>query len=122
MIPGMNLNSKQMRQMMKKMGMEQETIEAEQVIIKMKEHDLIFNDPEVAQVNMMGQETFQITGDFDVIEKETTPDIEEEDVQTVMEQTNVSKEEALEAIEQSNGDLADAILNLQEKTDKKENE
>jgi nascent polypeptide-associated complex subunit alpha len=109
----MNLNSKQMRQMMKKMGMEQEPIEAEQVIIRMKDQDLVFNDPEVAQVNLMGQETFQITGDFEVQLREKTPDIEEDDIDTVVEQTGVSREDAKKAIVESEGDLAEAIMKLQ---------
>jgi len=102
-----------MKQMMKKLGMEQESIEAEQVIIRMKDQDLIFNDPEVAQVNMMGQETFQITGDFDVRIREKTPEINEEDVQTVVDQTGVSYDVAKKAIIDAEGDLAEAILSLQ---------
>ncbi len=117
MIPGMNLNSRQMKQMMKKMGMEQETLDAEQVIIKLADKEIIFNNPEVAEVNMMGQNTFQITGDYEIRDRETTPDIEEEDITTVMEQTHSSREEAIEAINDANGDLAEAILSLQSTAD-----
>ena len=113
----MNLNSRQMKQMMKKMGMEQETLDAEQVIIKLADKEIIFNNPEVAEVNMMGQNTFQITGDYEIRDRETTPDIEEEDITTVMEQTHSSREEAIEAINDANGDLAEAILSLQSTAD-----
>ena len=118
MIPGMNMNSKQMKQAMKRMGIEQETIEdVEQVIIRMSDKDLVFSNPEVAQVNMMGQETFQITGDFSVEEKDVAPEIENEDIETVMEQTHSSREEATEAIKQANGDLAEAIMSLASSAD-----
>ena len=42
------------------------------------------------------------------------PEINEEDIKTVMEQTGKSKEEAKSAIEDTNGDLAEAILKLTE--------
>jgi nascent polypeptide-associated complex subunit alpha len=117
MFPGMNMNSKQMQQAMKKLGVEQESIDAYEVIIRMADQDLIFRQPEVSQVNMMGQDTFQIVGDFDVVVKEKTPSITLEDIETVMEQTNVSKEEAKEAILQAKGDLAQAIITLQGSAD-----
>ncbi|MFP4522939.1 MAG: nascent polypeptide-associated complex protein [Candidatus Nanoarchaeia archaeon] len=112
MFPGMNMNSKQMQQAMKKMGVEQEDIEATKVIISMPEHDLVFSNPQVSQVNMMGQDTFQIVGDFDVVTREITPDITAEDIQTIIEQTGASKEESKEALEKSKGDLAQAIMML----------
>lgn len=112
MFPGMNMNSKQMQQAMKKMGVEQEDIDATRVVISMPEHDLVFNNPQVSQVNMMGQETFQLVGDFDVVPRETTPDITLEDIQTIVEQTGVSNQEAKEALEKSKGDLAQAIMML----------
>lgn len=117
MFPGMNMNSKQMQKAMKKMGMEQESIEAEQVVIRLAEGDMIFNNPDVAQVNMMGQDTFQITGDFDFKERDVSVSIEEEDIKTVIEQSNSSREEAIEAIKQANGDLAEAIMSLSSSAD-----
>jgi len=112
MIPGMN--KRQMRQAMKKMGINQEQIDASEVIIRMADRDLIIRNPDVARVNMMGQETFQIVGEVEELERETTPDINEEDVQTVVDQTGVSQDIARQAIEDANGDLAQAILSLQE--------
>ena len=41
-----------------------------------------------------------------------TPEISEEDVQTVVDQTNCSKEAAMKAIEEHKGDLAEAIMSL----------
>ena len=107
MLPG--INPKQMQAAMKKMGIKQTEIPAEEVIIKTKEKNLIIKNPQVMKVNMMGQESLQITGD---IEEESI--ISEEDITTVAEQANVSKEKAKRALEESNGDLAEAILSLKE--------
>ncbi|MBL7100952.1 MAG: nascent polypeptide-associated complex protein [Nanoarchaeota archaeon] len=103
------LNQKQVEKAMKRMGVKQEEIDATEVIIKTHDKELIIKDPHVAKVNMMGQESLQITGDIE--EKELKP-YKEEDVKTVMEQADCSEEEAKEALEKTDGDLAEAILNL----------
>ena len=112
MIPGMN--PRQMKQAMKKMGINQEQIDAQEVIIRLADKDIIIRNPDVAKVNMMGQETFQIVGEVTEQSRETAPEINEEDVQTVVDQTSVSREIARRAIEDANGDLAEAIMSLQE--------
>ena len=110
MFPG--VNPRKMQQMMRKMGIQQQDIGATEVIIRTPEKEIIVQDPSVQKVNMMGQETFQISGT--IIEKEisTGPDINEEDINTVMGQANVDKETALKAIEDCKGDLAEAIMGL----------
>lgn len=112
MIPGMN--PRQMKQAMQRMGIQQEEVDALEVIIKMPGKDIVIKNPQVSKVNMMGQHTWQVVGDAVEQEKDVTPEISEEDVKTVMEQTGVSAEEARAAIEICNGDLAEAILNLQD--------
>ncbi|MDP4012347.1 MAG: nascent polypeptide-associated complex protein [Candidatus Nanoarchaeia archaeon] len=105
MFPG--INPKDMQKVMKKMGIKQEEIDATEVIIKTNSKDLIIKNPKVTKVNMMGQETLQIMGDI-----EEASSISEEDIKTVSEQAGVSKEEAKKALENNNGDLAAAILEL----------
>ena len=61
MFPGMN--PKMMKQAMKKMGMKQEELNAKQVIIVLEDKELVFENPGVSKVNMMGQDTYQITGE-----------------------------------------------------------
>ena len=102
-----------MQQMMKKMGIQQQEIDAQEVIIKTKDKQLIFLQPQVSRVNMMGQDTFQIIGVPEEKPLSTTPDINEDDISTVMQQAEVSKEEAEKALKESKGDLAKAILTLQ---------
>lgn len=110
MIPG--INSHQMRQMMRRMGIAQQELEATEVIIKMHGKQLIFKNPQVSKVNMMGQDTYQIVGASSEESLDTKPEINSEDIKTVSTQANVSEEEAKKAIEDANGDLAEAILKL----------
>ncbi|MBI2557911.1 nascent polypeptide-associated complex protein [Candidatus Woesearchaeota archaeon] len=113
MFPGMN--PREMQKAMKRLGIRQEEIDAELVIIKTADKDLVIKNPQVSRVNMMGQETFQVVGDITEVEKDGEAEINEDDMATVMEQTNCTKEEALDALERSNGNLAEAILKLQNK-------
>jgi len=103
MIPG--INPKQMQQMMKKMGMQQEEIDATEVIIRTTEGDIIIKNPKVSKVNMMGQTTYQVVGE----EEKATTEVTDEDVQLVAEQAGASTEFAKAALEDANGDLAKAI-------------
>ena len=64
---------------------------------------------------MMGQESIQVLGDIIEVDKDKKVGISEEDMRTVIEQTSCTKEEALDALENSNGNLAEAILKLQNK-------
>ena len=106
MIPG--LNPKQMKMAMKRIGMKQEEIEAEEVIIKQKDKQLRILNPQVIKINMMGQETLQIMG---AIKEESLEKYREDDVKTVIEQTGCSEKEAKKVLEETN-DLAEAILKL----------
>ncbi len=112
MFPGMN--PRKMQQLMRKMGMSQVEIPATEVIIRTPDKELVITEPQVAKVNMMGQDTIQITGNIHERELSVSVDISEDDVKTVMEQANVSEEKAREAIEKHKGDLAEAIMSLQE--------
>ena len=101
------MNPKQMNKMMQKMGIRQEEIDAIEVIIKTNKNKIVVNNPTVTKIDMMGQKTLQITGE---ISEESN--ILEEDVITVSEQALVSKEKAKEALVETDGDLAEAILKL----------
>ncbi len=108
MFPGMNPRA--MEQAMKKLGVKQQDIPASEVIIKSDGKDIVISNPKVVRVNMMGQESFQVTGDVE--ELSASVEISEDDVKTVSEQAGVSEEEARDAISKANGDLAEAILSL----------
>lgn len=97
---------------MQRMGIQQQEIHAQEVIIRCEDKDIVISQPAVAKVNMMGEETWQITGKAHEKARSSEPEIKEEDIQTVMQQANVNKEKALEAIKKVKGDLAEAILLL----------
>jgi len=100
-----------MKAAMKQMGIAQEEIPTSRVIIeKTNGTKTIIINPEVMKIKMQGNTSYQISGEEteESDEPETTP----KDIETVMEKTNCTKEEATEALEESNGDLAEAILNL----------
>lgn len=108
------MNSRNMAKAMKRMGIQQTEIDAKEVIIKLADKELVFTQPQVAKVNMMGQETYQVVGTPKEREISTEPDISEEDIQTVTDQTGADKETALAAIKKHNGDIAAAILEIKE--------
>ncbi|MBU2590304.1 MAG: nascent polypeptide-associated complex protein [Nanoarchaeota archaeon] len=101
-----NMNPKMMKMAMKKMGIKQEDIEANEVIIKSTHGDLIIKNPNVVKITMGGEDSFQITG---IVEEMS---YKEDDVKTVAEQAGVSEDKAKEALEETQGDLAEAIMKL----------
>jgi nascent polypeptide-associated complex subunit alpha len=107
MMPG--LNPKKMQAMMKQLGMSQDEIDASKVTIdKTDGSQIIITDPSVVKINMQGQDSFQISGEIN----EGEPDNSEGDLKTVMEKTNASEKDAKKALEETDGDLAEAILKL----------
>ncbi len=105
------IDPKKMQAMMKQMGIKQQEIEAERVIIEKSEGGkIIIENPSIQKIVMQGQESWQITGEAreEVVEE----GIREEDVKLVAEKTGKSEEEAMEALKEANGDIAEAILNL----------
>lgn len=106
------MNPRQMQQAMKRMGIQHTEIDAKEVIIRTEDKELVFTNPQVAKINMMGQQTYQIIGEPKEREISTAPEISEDDIKTVMEQAGVDRKTALSAIEKHKGDLAEAIIEL----------
>ena len=106
MFPG--LDPKKMQAMMKQLGIAQEEISVERVIIEKSDgNKLIVENPSVVKIKMQGQETFQISGEIS-----EEPLISKEDVKIIIEKTNVSEKIARETLEKNHGDLAETILEL----------
>lgn len=101
------MDDKQLRIMMKRMGINIKELKAKRVVIETEDKEYVFNNPLVNVMEMKGERTYQITGKVEVKEK-----IREEDVALVMEKTGKSREEAVKALEEAEGDIAQAILNL----------
>lgn len=121
MFPGGKINPKQLKQMekqMKKMGMNMKELDGvEQVVITLKDKEIVITDAEVSIMKAMGQETYQISGKSEERIKSSTSEevqteISDDDLDLVVSQTGKSVEEAKKALEEANGDLAEAIMRL----------
>ncbi|MAM42251.1 MAG: nascent polypeptide-associated complex protein [Thaumarchaeota archaeon] len=110
---GFKLDNRQSRRMLEKMGLNLEEMpEVSEVVIKTKEKDIIIKSPQVSKLKSKGIDMYQIMGnDIEEVIKEDSK-ISEEDVLLVSQQANVNLEIAKNALEESNGDLAQAILKL----------
>jgi len=108
------VNPREARRMMQRMGMSMGAMpDVEQVIFKTSSKEIIVENPDVAVMEMQGQKIFQVTGEK-IVEKpiEKALKIPEEDVQLVATQAGVSLDQAKAALEQTKGDLAQAVLLL----------
>jgi len=129
MFGGGGMNPRKMKQMMKQMGIDVDEIDAERVVIETGDGDLVFDDAQVTKMDAQGQETYQIVGspsevesgsaagaveaadaDADEAEDDEIPD---EDVALVAERAGVPKSTARETLEDTDGDLAAAIAELE---------
>ena len=103
------INPRELEKAMRRMGIQQQSLEATEVIVKMKDKELIVRNPNVVKVNMMGEETLQITGR---IEERETVIFTAQDVKMVAEQAGCDEDKARAALEETGGDIAAAILKL----------
>jgi nascent polypeptide-associated complex subunit alpha len=128
MIPGGPRNSREMAQMMRRLGMTNEPVpDVEEVIVRTRSKEHVFQRPEVTILTVQGVRSYQIVGQPVVRPRSaggpapaaapgapspapTGPP--EEDVRLVMEQANVSREEAVEALFQAKGEPAEAIMKI----------
>tara|TARA_B100000959_G_C14834257_1_gene563215 strand:+ start:524 stop:883 length:360 start_codon:yes stop_codon:yes gene_type:complete len=116
MMPGMGrMNPRMMKKLQKQLQNATEEIDATEVIIRTKDKELYFSNPSVSAMNMMGQQSYQIVGDPEERElgnSEETTSIPNEDIELVASQAGVSLEDAKAALEECNGEPAEAIIKL----------
>jgi len=107
------ISPREARRMMRRMGLNMSPLEVEEVILKTKDKEIIIQDPDVAVLEVQGQKIFQVAGGkVSEREREKKIIIPEEDVRLVAQQAGVSLDRAKAALEQTKGDLAQAILLL----------
>ena len=108
------MNPRDVRRMMNQMGIKStEMPDVKEVIFKGRDKDYIVENASVTMIEAQGQKTFQVMGTFK--EKPKTQQVEEfdeEDIKLVMDQCNVTKEKAKEALKKAGGEPAQAILDL----------
>jgi nascent polypeptide-associated complex subunit alpha len=123
---GGGLNPRKMEKLMEQMGVDMEDIDAEEVVIRTSEEDLVFDAPEVMKMDARGQETYQIVGSPEVRDAEAvveepsdeggddeTDEVPDADVEIVAQRAGATEDEAREALEATGGDLAAAIEQLE---------
>lgn len=101
---------KKVEQIMKKLNMKVQQIEAEEVIIRAKNKKIIISNPEIMLADMMGREVYQISG-----EVSESMLVNEEDVKMVMDSTGRDRDTVVRKLEELDNDLAKAIIELKEK-------
>ncbi|MFQ5831882.1 MAG: nascent polypeptide-associated complex protein [Candidatus Thorarchaeota archaeon] len=113
--------------MMKQMGIEQKDVNGvKEVIFRFDDKEWLIADPQVVMIKQAGSESFQVSGNKSerglttetgvsqnvTSEPEKEIEIPMEDAALVASQTGVDIEAARQALKESDGDLAAAILNL----------
>ena len=114
------VSPREAKRMMQRMGMSMgEMPDVQEVILRTDTKEITVKNPAVTVLEMQGQKVFQVTGGT-ITEKETEVEktekklvLPDEDVRLVADQTGKSMEEARRALEETEGDLARAILLLQ---------
>lgn len=108
----MNIDNRQARRMMERMGINQKEIpDVEEVIIMTPTKEIHVKNGSVAEVNFQGNRIFQVSGEVEEIEREKKT-FNEEDVMLVQQQAGVTRERAVAALEEADGEVARAILRL----------
>jgi nascent polypeptide-associated complex subunit alpha len=118
-MPGGRMNPKQMKAMMKRMGISQEDIEdVEEIIIRTRTKEIVFKEAAVTAMTVQGQKTYQIVGNPEerartkVEQPAEEGGISDEDIKLVMSQTGCTSAEARKALEETDGAPAEAILKI----------
>jgi len=110
MMPG-NMNPRQLNQLMRRFGINVKEIEnVKKVTIQTDTKEYVFENPDVTVMDAQGQTTYQVVGKPRIVERKE--EIPQDDVKLVMEQTGKSEKEAKKALEETKGDIAEAILKL----------
>jgi len=112
------INPRQMKQAMKKMGIRNSELkDVIEVIIKMPNEELVFSYPDVSLMEVQGTKTYQITGEpvskpVGTVDEDTGEVIPAEDIELVMSQTGCDKETAVSALQECDGQPAEAIIKI----------
>ena len=105
--------NREMRRMMDKMGLDMnELSNVQEVIIKTDKKEIIISKPAVTEMKAKDNSIFTVTADSYEERELEVPIYSEEDIQLVSQQAGVDEEKAKNALEESKGDLARAILLL----------
>lgn len=102
-----------MRRMLDRMGLEMKDIgNVEEVVIKTDNKELYLLKPQVIEMKGKDSTIFQVVA-TDIEEKQREiPTFKDEDITLVIQQSNTTREKAIQALIDARGDIAQAILSL----------
>ena len=122
------MDNRRARRMMKQMGMNMNELgDIKRVILQGDKREIVIEGPQVTSINVQGTKMYQVAGGRETERKpsqaattadaapveEAKPEIPEEDILLVAQQASVSIDVARKALEDNDGDLAQAIIKLQ---------
>ncbi|HKT22570.1 MAG TPA: nascent polypeptide-associated complex protein [Nitrososphaerales archaeon] len=108
----MKMDNRNARRMMDRMGINMKEIpNVQEVVIRTADKEMHITNASVSEVNAQGNRIFQVMGEVEEVEVEKKT-FNDEDILLVQQQTGASREKAVAALEQSDGEVARAILNL----------
>jgi nascent polypeptide-associated complex subunit alpha len=137
MFGGGGMNPRKLQQMMEQMGIDLDELDAEEVVIRTADEELVFSDAQVTRMDAQGQQTYQVVGEPEVRERgagagssddagaggdadagedddaDAAGAIPDSDVAIVAERAGVSEDDAREALAAEDGDLAAAIARFE---------
>ena len=108
----MKMGDRQARRMMERMGINmKEMPDVEEVIIRTGTKEIRVRNASVSEVNAQGNRVFQVVGEVEEVARERKT-FSDEDILLVQQQAGVTKEKAVAALEEADGEVARAILKL----------
>ena len=108
----MKLGDRQARRMMERMGINMKEMPGvEEVIIRTTEKEIHIRNATVSEVNAQGNRVFQVAGEVEEVARERKT-FSDEDILLVQQQANVTREKAIAALDEAEGEVARAILKL----------
>ena len=130
MFGGGGMNPRKMQQMMEQMGIDVTELDAEEVVIRTGDEELVFDDAQVTRMDAQGQQTYQVVGEPESREPGATAleggeesgsgdgdagdaGIPDDDIALVAQNAGVDADAAREALAETDGDLAAAIARLE---------
>jgi alpha-NAC-related protein len=118
MMSGGRMNPRQMKQAMRKMGIRNEEMKnVTEVIIRTTSEEIVINNASVNIMEVQGTKTYQITGNPESRPLGSVSDVPvsavpEEDIELVMSQTGCDRDTAVKALEENDGQPAEAIISI----------
>jgi nascent polypeptide-associated complex subunit alpha len=108
----MKMDNRNARRMMDRMGINMKEIpNVQEVVIRTADKELHITNASVSEVVAQGTKVFQVAGEVEEVELEKKT-FSDEDVLLVQQQAGVTREKAVTALEESDGEVARAILKL----------